>query len=239
MTLLDQYWDSCDYPVNKVDFVDLFKNVVQNHTTRILVLYMSPKTEPAYTLQITLQDTKPLIWRTVIVSSDLTLDRFHDIIQIVMGWKDYHLHQFIIGNRCFASDPESLEILNGENEGKIRLGELLTEENMQLEYEYDFGDSWLHQITLKKIETIPANHRLPITCLDGQMACPPEDVGGIPGFEHFCEVMKAPQHSEYEELKNWFGGKFKARSFDLDAVNEELNKYTNWTRPRLVPLLVE
>jgi hypothetical protein len=200
---------------------------------------MSPETEQAYTLQITLEHSKPLIWRTVIVSSHLTLDRLHDIIQIVMGWKDYHLHQFTMGNRCFASDPESLDILNGENEGKIRLCDLLKKENMQLEYEYDFGDSWVHQIILQKMESIPANHRLQMTCLDGRMACPPEDVGGISGFTHFCQVMKDPQDPEHEELKNWLGGKFRARSLDLDAINEELNKYTNWTRTRLLPLLVE
>jgi hypothetical protein len=195
---------------------------------------MTKKAELAYTLRIILQDTEPLIWRTVILSSRLTLDRLHDVIQIVMGWKDAHLHQFIMGKRCFASDPESLDILNGEEEGKIRLCNLLTMEGMHLEYEYDFGDGWMHEVTLEKIESIPANHRLEMTCLDGRMACPPEDVGGIPGFSHFCQVMKDPENPEYEELKDWFGGKFRARAFNVEAVNEELSKYTNWTRPRLL-----
>ena|SRR5208337_1668094 len=100
-----------------------------------------------YVLKVALADIKPEIWRRFVVPSDITLDRLHDIIQIVMGWTDSHLHEFIIGEKRYTEYRESPE--DGEEDGLYRLGNLVKCKGTSFEYHYDFGDSWRHHIILE------------------------------------------------------------------------------------------
>ncbi len=111
-------------------------------------------TDNIYQLKITLNGSKPPIWRRVLVNEDITLEQLHTVIQISMGWENYHLHRFVHNNVFYDSDPvEEIDNLFGdsEDEARCRLNTLLTTEKNSMIYEYDFGDDWEHRILLEKI----------------------------------------------------------------------------------------
>lgn len=166
-----------------------------------------------YQIKVTLKNIKPPIWRRILVTSDITLDELHDIIQIAMGWDGYHLHQFKIGNRYYGEiDPDYDDM---EDESKIKLSKAASKEKAKFSYEYDFGDSWDHQILVEKILPMEAGKDYPV-CTAGKRACPPEDVGGVWGYADFLEAVKDPEH---EDMLEWAGGEFDPDEFDPDEIN--------------------
>jgi len=175
----------------------------------------------AYTLRVVLRDAPYPVWRGVIVPSDITLARLHDILQAAMGWTDSHLHAFVIdGEKYGPKDPDGdldseLALLD---ERRARLGRLVARVGQVFEYQYDFGDNWEHDVTLMAIvDRFPADD-LPCV-VAGEGACPPEDVGGTPGFEDFLEAMSSPAHDQHDEYVRWHGGGFDANTFSVDRVN--------------------
>lgn len=193
-----------------------------------------PKETHAYELRIELDGIKPPIWRSVAVPSGITLDRLHDVIQIAMGWLDCHAHLFDFRGRRFSEDPAEGGV-DDQDEAQIRLCDVIQEEGERFVYTYDFGDDWRHSVTLTRIVAIPDGHIMRLQCGDGQRARPPEDVGGLPGFQRFREAMKDKNHPEHERLKEWHGGRFQPNRFRIDEVNDELAKYTRWSRNRSLP----
>ncbi|CAK0744972.1 conserved hypothetical protein [Gammaproteobacteria bacterium] len=183
------------------------------------------KTSPIYQLKITLNDSKPPIWRRILVSGDTRLDKFHAILQIVMGWTDSHLHQFSQGNIFYgeANDEDEFYGMEKEDERKFRLSQLLVQEKDSLKYEYDFGDGWNHKIVLEK--KLPHGSVIVPSCIKGKRACPPEDCGGIWGYMELVEVMRDPSHDEYEERLEWLGGAFDPESLDIAEINTNLARY--------------
>jgi hypothetical protein len=173
-------------------------------------------TDTIYQIKISLIGVKPPIWRTVLVPGDLGLAAFHEVIQVAMGWTDSHLHQFTAKDK-FYGVPD-------EDESKYKLSQLLTKERDSLIYEYDFGDSWEHKILLEKILPYDTNTALPV-CIKGKRACPPEDCGGIWGYEELLEIISDPKHTEYESMLEWLGGEFDPEEFDLEDINEDLTEY--------------
>jgi hypothetical protein len=173
-----------------------------------------------YQIKISLIGVKPPIWRTVLVSSDMKLDVFHNVIQLAMGWTDSHLHQFI-ANKVFYGIPDEDFELEMEDETKYRLSQLLKEEKESLVYEYDFGDSWEHKILLEKILPFDTKTTMPV-CIKGKRACPPEDCGGIWGYEELLETISNPKHTDHDDMLEWLGGEFDPEEFDLEAINEDL-----------------
>ena len=176
-----------------------------------------------YQIKISLIGVKPPIWRTVLVPGDLGLGAFHDVIQAVMGWTDSHFHQFI-ANKVFYGIPDDDFELEMENETKYKLSQLLKKEKDSLIYEYDFGDSWEHKILLEKISTDDGNTVLPV-CIKGKRACPPEDCGGIWGYEELLETVSNTNHPEHADMLEWLGGEFDPEEFDLEEINEDLADY--------------
>lgn len=174
-----------------------------------------------YELRIELEYLEPPIWREVEVPADIKLDKLHEVIQLAMGWTNSHLHHFE-KNNIYYMDPELDDEGDSENEKTVNLSDLLIKSNDVLNYEYDFGDSWQHKITLTKIRQ-NENAKKAI-CLDGKRACPPEDVGGIGGYEIFLESIIDPDHEEHEENLEWAGGEFNSEKFDVDACNKFLRK---------------
>ena len=175
-----------------------------------------------YQIKITLDESKPLIWRQIRVPGATSLYKLHNILQLVMGWEDGHLHEFIIGGKKYSHpDAELEDSLDGR---KVTLTQLGLSENSIFTYIYDFGDSWGHSLLVEKISpsenTITSNP----ACLAGQKACPPEDCGGIWGYEEFIVAIKDPKHERHEELLDWVGGVFDPESFDLNAINKALRK---------------
>jgi len=182
---------------------------------------MATKTHPSICqLKVTLTGSKPPIWRRLLVPSTVRLSDVHDVLQIAMGWTNSHLHEFIAkGERYGASDPE-MDYEPGE-ESRVRLGQLLQKEKDSLDYEYDFGDGWRHKIVLEKILSFDKKTVLP-KCVAGKRACPPEDCGGIWGYENLLKVIRDPSDPEYEETMEWLGENFDPDAFDIAEVNAVL-----------------
>jgi hypothetical protein len=175
-----------------------------------------------YQIKIQLQGvSKPPVWRQLHVSSDMNLYLLHCCIQGAMGWYNSHLHQFIVNGQYYGI-PHPL-IDNGlKDERKIVLKNVLKQENAYIDYEYDFGDGWQHRITLEKILPANAKQQLPVL-VKGKGACPPEDCGGVYGYENLKEVMKNPEHEEFEELSDWLEDEeFDPNDFDLEMQQEEM-----------------
>lgn len=110
-----------------------------------------------------------------------------------------------------------------KDERRIKLSRLVTGEKFKFIYEYDFGDDWRHAIVVEKILPPDPAQKLPV-CIKGKRACPPEDVGGIWGYETFLEAISDPEHEEHDEYLVWVGGTFDSAAFDMDAVNEQLRR---------------
>jgi len=181
-------------------------------------------------LKITLVDTKPPVWRRFSVPVEITLDRLHDVIQIVMGWEDRHLHLFTIEGQTYSEDPE--EEWEGEEERHHRLCDLVTSAPTQFEYKYDMGDGWQHKVEVERISPVGKGYVAATKCLAGKRRCPPEDVGGTPGYADFVKACKDPKHPEHKRHLQWVGGSFDPNDFDPEAVTRELYKYARWSRPR-------
>lgn len=191
-----------------------------------------------YQLKIELNGLTLVIWRRFIVPSRISLDRLHDIIQIVMGWRDYHLHEFIIKDKTYTENPESSD--EGKEERNFILGNLIKRKNISFEYNYDFGDRWSHAVTVENIN-FSGNVRFPVCCLEGARACPPEDVGGIYKYDDFCRSISDENDSRHEDMKYWYASvswhkeKFNSEEFNPELVTIELLKYLRWSRPRAQP----
>ena len=179
-----------------------------------------PPTVPIYQVKVTLKGSKPPIWRRLLVPSNTRLGKFHEMLQIVMGWTDSHLHQFIVG-QTFYGTPEPDFGLEVRSERTVLLSTVLRMPKDKIIYEYDFGDSWEHEVLLEKIVPPDPETRYPV-CLTGKRACPPEDCGGIWGYAEFLDAVASPTHPEHESMLEWIGGEFNPEEFDLSDVNRVL-----------------
>jgi hypothetical protein len=181
-------------------------------------------TKTIYQIQISLKEFRPKIWRRLLVPSDILLPDLHKIIQTAMGWTNSHLHQYI-KNREYYGLPskDDWDDFPINDYRKIKLSHLLKKEKDKLTYEYDFGDNWQHDILLEKILPYDDSFKSPV-CLAGEMSCPPEDCGGVWGYADMLEILKNPDHEEYEEYLEWLGGEFDPEYFDKEEVNEMLTK---------------
>ncbi|MBP8920512.1 MAG: plasmid pRiA4b ORF-3 family protein [Micropruina sp.] len=186
-----------------------------------------------FTVRIDLDGIEPPIWRRLQLASDLTLDRLHTVVQIAMGWTDSHLHHFRMRtgprNRGIAPFLTPFDREEGEDgiaEADVRLDEVLARPRQRLDYEYDFGDGWSHTIRLEKVEPWTEGDPL-ATCLDGRRACPPEDVGGIPGYGEMLAMLDGHTHGMdpawVEHLLDWLPEGFDPEAFSIDAVNDSLD----------------
>jgi hypothetical protein len=178
-----------------------------------------------YQLKITLVDAKPPIWRRVLVPSHFDLGAIHRVIQIAMGWETYHLHQFIADGVYYAQpDEDALDMgFETEDENKYKLSQLLKKEKDKINYEYDFGDGWIHKIELEKILPYDPKATLPL-CVTGKRACPPEDCGGVWGYEQLLETLADSDHPDHQDMLDWLGGEFDPTYFDKEEINAELAK---------------
>lgn len=180
-----------------------------------------------YQLRISLMDTRPPIWRRVLVPANMDLDTLHKVIQRSMGWFDCHLHAFQIGNEQYSvPDPDSLE-LNTHDSTKFRLSDFGFQEKSKFRYWYDFGDDWLHEVLVEKILAREENQQYPF-CVKAKRACPPEDCGGVWGYESLQEVIKDPSHPEYEEIQEWLEDSymdFDPEWVDLEQINGSLSRF--------------
>lgn len=185
----------------------------------------APADEYIYELKVTLKGIRPAIWRCFQVHSDVTLHKLHLILQVVMGWTNSHLYSFEIEGTHFGEpDPENdFYGLEMKNSKRTKLKKVASGKADKFIYEYDFGDSWEHVVTVKNILTAEPGMCYPV-CLAGKRACPPEDCGGVWGYSDLLRIISNPGHKEYQETMEWLGGKFDPEAFDLQGVNGALKR---------------
>jgi hypothetical protein len=176
-----------------------------------------------YRLNVALQGSSPLIWRRIEVPSHMTLPQLHRTLQIAMGWENYHLHEFRIAGKAYgAPDPEDhhfgREVLD---ERRARVGKLLAA-GSSFEYIYDFGDNWRHDIMLESILPITPRKRYPV-CVAGARSAPPEDVGGIHGYQRYLEALFDLRHKDHRAMLGW-RGRFDPEYFPITSVNKRLRE---------------
>ena len=199
---------------------------------------------PMYQLKIELAGIAPPIWRRLLVRGDMNLGLLHAVIQVAMGWTNSHMHQFTIGNVRY-SDPGMDDDMGPDetpdrDEGKTALIEAVPQEKAELVYEYDFGDSWEHLVTVERIVWRDESFDGLAQCLEGSRACPPDDCGGIGGYADLLEIIKNPKHKEFKSMMEWLGRKFDPEAFDVGKINTCLRKlkWPRTTDPQLAKILM-
>lgn len=186
-----------------------------------------PIGERLYQFKITLLDFEPIIWRRIQIKS-CTLDKLHEHIQTAMGWTNSHLHEFQINGERHG-DPELLDDGFADEDPfidstTIKLGDIVPQsgKRMTFQYEYDFGDGWRHEIVFEGCLKSEKGLRYPV-CLEGENACPPEDVGGVGGYAKYTESIADPNHEQHEDMIQW-GGKFDPTQFDAVKTTKKMRR---------------
>jgi hypothetical protein len=178
---------------------------------------MAQAGDPVLQVRMTLMDVDdPPVWRRVLIPAAYPLDRVHAVIQAAMGWQNCHMHAFRLGDVSYGL-PDPDDVLGFLDERKSRLGDLGATVD-RIEYEYDFGDSWEHELVIEA-RTVAQDEGIYPACVAGEGACPPEDCGGSYGFEEFKELLAGPPSAEREEMLQWAGGDYDPARFNLTAAN--------------------
>ncbi|MBA2344594.1 MAG: plasmid pRiA4b ORF-3 family protein [Rubrobacter sp.] len=170
-------------------------------------------------IRVMLLASEPLIWRRVRLSGESNLEELHHVIQTVMDWENYHMHQFVTDDRRYGVDEDFMP--DPESERTTTLRGVIPDPDDRLIYEYDIGDGWEHGIMVEEILSPEEGVPDPV-CVGGEYAAPPEDCGGIPGYYMMLEAIEDEEHPDHEEMIEWVGGDFDPVTFDLDRINRNL-----------------
>jgi hypothetical protein len=191
------------------------------------------KNHLVYQFKITLYEIEPRIWRRIQVPAKYSFWDFHVAIQDAMGWLDYHLHAFRFRPK---HKRKSIEIgIPGDEYDdigvipgwEVPIIDNFTEPGQIIEYEYDFGDSWYHEILLEGILLKTKGAKYP-KCLAGERACPPEDCGSVDGYYRLVKILQDPNHDEYEEYVEWLKGHAKNyHPYKPDEFNPDKIRFDN------------
>jgi len=195
-------------------------------------IHQIPVAQRLFQLRVSLKEIVPEIWRRIQVKN-CTLDRLHLHIQLAMGWENYHLYQFKIDG-IIHGDPELIcegflddpEVIDSH---ETKLSDVVPRDGrrFRFQYEYDFGDGWEHDVLFEGCLRAEKGARYPV-CLEGERACPPEDVGGTYGYAEYLEAIGNPDHEEHEEYLQW-RGPFDPKKFDAEAVTKKMHRGRgNW-----------
>lgn len=190
---------------------------------------LAPPTQPrGFRVRLDLRDTSPPVWRRLELPGDLTLDRLHDVIQAAMGWTNSHLHRFRTG-RDYSSPyfVTTVDLDEGEDgllEDGIRLDQLVADKDDEVWYEYDFGDSWDHRL---RVEAVLDDPPPTARCTAGRLACPPEDCGGIGGYEALAAWVRGGRTDALlpavfdtaEHALAWLPLDWDPDAFDIEETN--------------------
>ena len=186
-----------------------------------------PRSGRVLRIRVILEHSDPPIWRRLDVPGEATLGWLHAVLQLAMGWSNSHLHQFLHGTRIISDPDFEMQECEGdppvEDERKVQIAALLAKPGQSLRYEYDFGDSWNHSVELETyLDASPGAPRA--ICVAGEGACPPEDCGGIPGYEQLLSALANPKHPEHRAMKRWLGKPFDPERFSIAETNGWLGK---------------
>lgn len=184
---------------------------------------MSTTSEQTARLRISLEEIEPEIWRRVEVPLDMPLKGVHDVIQAAFGWQDYHLFEFLVGERIYGiPDPEDAswgrKVMNART---TKLRTIVDRGGDVLTYVYDFGDDWRHRVVVETVGTADPDAVCP-RLLEGERRAPPEDVGGAPGYCEFLDAVTQPRHRERRRMLDWYGGPYDPDDIDEPAIRLRL-----------------
>lgn len=185
-------------------------------------------------LKIRLSEIKPEIWRQVLVEDSISFEKLHEIFQLVMGWDNYHLYKFKVGDTNVECDEESVldasDWPSGRQKEKfvvasdVKLSDLIKKEKQKFSYTYDFGDNWRHEIVVEKVMGKDNSKKYP-RCVGGERACAPEDCGGAWGYYDIMEIRENKKHPEYKErIIDWLGEDFDPEEFNIEKINKKLSR---------------
>jgi hypothetical protein len=186
----------------------------------------------AVRIKVTLKDVKPEVMRRLVVPVTLRLDRLHLTLQAAFGWTNSHLFEFRAGEaRWGIPDPVDHFGPQPIDARKARLSEIVQETGAKtIHYLYDFGDRWNHVIKLEKwFDT--TTEGLPLL-LDTAGRCPPEDVGGAPGYAGYLDAISDPSHPEHENMRLWGPDRFDPAVIDRKALEAAVNALSETWKPR-------
>ncbi len=173
-------------------------------------------------IRIELLDVTPQIWRTIEVPLTASLRGVHDAIQAVVPFDNRHLFMFELGERRYGiPDREwGADMRDAKN---LRLAALIDRGVAELSYTYDFGDEWRFHLTIEEALPLVEGTSYP-RLVGGARRGPPEDVGGIPGFEEFLSAMRDPAHERHAEVSRWYGRLFDPEEIDHAEIAFRLAK---------------
>lgn len=178
-----------------------------------------------HTLKVTLAGSRPPIWRRLQVPSAATLQTLHQVLQAVFGWEDYHLWVFETPSGRYGSTDPELQIRSAAAK---RLDQIAPLAKDRFGYTYDFGDNWDHDLLVEAITDPEPGLTYP-RCLTGRRACPPEDCGGIWGYDDLLEILADPAHEEHQDRLEWLGidsaDQYDPAAFDTSHVNTALSEF--------------
>ena len=179
----------------------------------------------AHQFLVVLAGSDPLIWRRIQVPESATYWDLHVAIQDAMGWQDCHLHEFTI--RSPAADCAMVVGLPSDEDYDARQVKSWDrcvaddfgpgQEGLAARYLYDFGDDWAHGLVFEGSQPVDIPFRY-ARCLGGARRCPPEDCGGMSGYEDLLDALANPRHPEHDELREWVPAGFDPEAFDKRAV---------------------
>jgi hypothetical protein len=178
-----------------------------------------------YQFKLVLLEVVPPIWRRIQVPETYSFWDLHVALQDCMGWLDYHLHLFRLTHpdtgkivQTGIPDEDAFEGDEPIRPGwEIPIASYFARPGVAAHYDYDFGDGWEHELTLEAILLGQPGKKYPL-CLGGARACPPEDCGGVGGYEDLLTVIQSPSHEEYASTLQWLGGRFDPEKFDPTRV---------------------
>jgi hypothetical protein len=174
-----------------------------------------------YLLYVQLADIEPPIWRRLAVPGPRTLHALHGILQAAMPWQDHHLYQFEIGATRYEDPNADDRDPAVPDPREFTLDQLDFVQGSRFRYTYDFGDDWLHDLVVEGVAPLPRDFLLPV-CLGGARACPPEDCGGVGGYEELVAALRRPQSAAAREYREWLGSVYDPEELDLAAINVRL-----------------
>ncbi len=182
-------------------------------------------------LRIILNDVDPQPMRQIEVPLKIRLDRLHEVVQAAMGWTDTHLYEFRAGGAGWGvPDPDGF--YDGPMPAKTTtLQKVIADTGARtIQYVYDFGDDWDHSIRIEKVSEATPGANYP-RLLKASGACPPEDVGGAPGYEEFLQALRDPEHQQHDDMVRWSGGPFDPDDARIDRIVERLDQLAKkWAR---------
>ena len=186
-----------------------------------------------YHVRIKLNNTDLKIWREVKVPSNITLQALAELLLEVMGWMMEHMYQFRFKGDYYCSKEQIKDSLfpsNDKDFAKVTLSDLLTEKGVRMKLEYDYGDSWEHDVWVKGIREYDEGEKPSITFVNGHGECPPEDCGGVWGYADLLGLTQKKnltaeerENLEWNEMDSESG--FDPEYCDIDYFKEIAEDY--------------